>query len=128
MEDDRPLTRNAADPKQVKFAGRTEKGTRESELDDLRQLLATEPGRRFIWRVLGYCRVWSDSFDVTTNVMAFNAGMQNVGNFILGDVRAAEDEALFLMMRENRARQRKQAADAEAMRTKSANEGVRDED
>lgn len=128
MADDRPLVKNTADPKQVKFAGRKVKEARELELEDLRSLLATAPGRRFIWRVLGYCKVFADVFDDSTPTRtAFNAGVQNVGHFVMAEITEADEEAFFKMMRESRATQKRQAAEAEALRTARAEKGESNE-
>ena len=121
------LVKNAADPKQVRNAGRKEKQARERELADLIALLETEPGRRFVWRVLGYCKLFSDVWDASSRIH-FNAGMQHVGHWLLGEVTAANEEAFFLMMRENQARQRAELAEAEATQTKRAEERARNGD
>lgn len=121
-DDRRPLVQNAADPKQVRHAKRQEKEAREIELEDLRIVLSTEAGRRFAWRVLTYCKVFADTFDESVHRTAFNSGVQNVGHFVMGEITAASEDGLFLMMSENRARQQKLAGDAEAMRTKRHDE------
>lgn len=115
------LVRNAADPKQVKNAGRAEKKARELELDDLRALLATPQGRRFLWRVLGYCKFASDIWDGSSRIH-FNAGVQNVGHWILAEITAADEEAFFTMMRENSDRLKREAVTAEAVRTNQADQ------
>lgn len=126
--DDRALVRNAADPRQVKSAERKERDRREQELLDLRELLKTEFGRRFVWRVLGYCKLFSDVWDPSSRIH-FNAGLQHVGNWLTAEITAADEEAFFLMMRENQARIRKDQQDAEAMRVMRAEErGTNDDE
>jgi hypothetical protein len=115
------LVRNAADPKQVKAGARAEKRAREIELDDLRVLLASPAGRRFLWRVLGYCKFASDIWDGSSRIH-FNAGVQNVGHWMLAEITAADEEAFFLMMRENSDRLKREAATAEAVRTDRADQ------
>lgn len=122
MSEPRALVRNAADPKQVSFAGRKVKEARELELSDLRQVLQTEAGRRFVWRALGYCQVFGDGFDESPHRTAFNAGVKNVGAFLMAEITSADEEAFFLMMRENRVRQQRQTTEAEAMQTASADQ------
>lgn len=112
----RPMQKNAADPKQIKHAGRSEKSAREQELDDLRALLATQWGRRFVWRVMGYCKFGSDIWDGSSRIH-FNAGVQNVGHWVLAEIMAADEEAFFLMMRESSDRQKRDARTAEAVST-----------
>lgn len=127
MADDRALVKNAADPKQVKAAGRKEKQARERELADLIAVLQTEPGRRFVWRVLGYCKLFTDVWD-PSNRIHFNAGLQHVGNWLTAEVTAADEEAFFLMMRESQARVRQEQIEAEATRTQRTEERARNGD
>jgi len=122
-ENPRPLVRNAADPRQVRAAGRKEKQAREREMVDLVALLKTEPGRRFVWRVLGYCKWGSDVWDPSSRIH-FNAGIQHVGNWLVAEVMAADEEAFFLMMRENQARLKSDQTEAEATQTKRSEERV----
>lgn len=126
MADDRALVKNAADPKQVKHAERAEKKARELELADLRELLKTESGRRFVFRVMGYCKLFSDIWDPSSRIH-FNAGIQHVGNWLLAEVTASDEESFFTMMRENQARIKKAAIEAEATQTQRAERGANDD-
>ena len=127
MADPRPLVKNAADRKQVALASRKERDQREQELADLRELLKTEFGRRFVWRVLGYCKLFQDVWDPSSRIH-FNAGLQHVGHWLTAEITAADEEAFFLMMRENQARIRKSEQEAEATRTARAEERKSDDD
>jgi hypothetical protein len=127
MADDRALVKNAADPRQVGNAAKKEKQARELELADLRELLSTESGRRFVWRVMGYCKFGSDIWDPSSRIH-FLAGLQHVGNWLLAEVTAADEEAFFVMMRESQARSKKQMLEAEAAQTKRAEERDTDGD
>lgn len=117
---DRALVQNAADHKQVKNAARKEKQAREQEIADLAAVLSTEAGRRLLWRVLGYCKVFAEVFDDSAQRTAFNAGVRNVGLFLTNEITTADETAFFLMMRESRERDQKQANEAEALRTNSS--------
>lgn len=116
---DRALVANAADPRQVKNAGRKERQAREQEIADLAAVLSSEAGRRLLWRVLVYCKVFGEVFEESPTRTAFNAGVRNVGLFVTGEIQAADETAFFLMMRESRERQQKQGDEAEAIRTTS---------
>jgi hypothetical protein len=123
MQDrDRPLVANAADPRQVKNAGRKANQAREREIADLGAVLATEHGRRLLMRVLGYCRVFEEVFDDSAQRTAFNVGVRNVGLFVMSEITAADETAFFLMMREHRERQDREGKEAEALRTPSSGE------
>lgn len=125
---DRAFVKNAADPKQVKDAGRKEKKVREQELNDLAALLADPAGRRVLWRVLEYCKVFGEVFNESPTIAAFNAGVRNVGLFVVNEITAADEMAFFLMMKEARERKRKQEDEAEASHIPDAGtEGDSDE-
>lgn len=94
-----PFVKNAADESQVKAAEVKEKLGRDRELSDLAILLALPEGRRFIWRLLvkagAFRSVWEPSARIH-----FNAGQQDFGHYIIGEVEDANQEAFFQMMRE----------------------------
>lgn len=123
MDRDRVLVQNAADHKQVKNAARKEKQVRELELSDLAVVLNSPEGRRVMWRLLGYCRVFAEVFADNPTQMAFNCGGRNVGLFLMNEITATDETAYFLMMREAHERERRQGDEAEALRTHST-EGV----
>ena len=116
---DRPLVGNAASPKQVARAQRKEKDQRARELSDLLTVLSTEAGRRLIWRLLGYCKTFSDIWDPSSRIH-FNAGLQNVGHFLLAEINAADEEKYFLMMREAQATAKREQIETEAAQTPSS--------
>lgn len=121
---DRAFVKNAADPKQVKDAARKEKRVREEELADVAALLTTAQGRRVLWRMLVYCKVFAEVFDDSTpNRTAFNAGVRNVGLFLMQEITAADETAFFLMMQEARERLKRQGDEAEATHTPTADQG-----
>lgn len=100
---ERPLVINASDRSQFDKAVKTRKQIMEQQLDDLRSLLDTEWGRRFIWRLLDHCKIHASVFEPNSK-MAYNSGVQDVGHFILGEVMQARPEAYIQMMREHQER------------------------
>lgn len=66
---------------------------RKAELDGLRNVLATADGYVLACRLLGHCRVfesiWSPSAEIHRN-----AGRQDVGHFLLGEILQAAPETL----------------------------------
>lgn len=66
---------------------------RKAELDDLRNVLSSDSGYRLVLRLLAHTRVfesiWSPSAEIHKN-----AGRQDVGHFIWGEVLQASPEAL----------------------------------
>lgn len=120
MSQDRALVRNAADRKQVGFAEKREKNDREFELEDLREVLKTAAGRRFVWRLLGKFKWGQAVFDQDPGQMAFNAGIQNAGNFLVSEITEADDQQLLVMMQESQARARARNSTVDALATPAA--------
>lgn len=98
---DKVLVKNAADESQVKEAKRKELSGRDRELNDVRNILSTREGRRFVWRLLGHCKVFSSVWHASA-LIHYNAGMQDVGHYILADINDADPALLVLMMKENK--------------------------
>lgn len=96
----KPLVKNSADPKQVKEAKQEEKFSRENELNDLVTVLNTIEGRRVLWRLMCHCGVFSSIFEQSSKIY-YNSGCQDVGHFIMSEITEADQEFLFVMMREN---------------------------
>lgn len=64
-------------------------------------LVSTEPGRSWLFRLLESCHTFSLSFDPDSDrVSAFREGERNVGNRILADLVKASPETYVLMMKE----------------------------
>ena len=95
-----PLMTNASDPKQVRKADVKKKDEERQELDDVKQLLNSPHGRRFVWRYLGICGVFRSSFTGNSETF-FNEGQRNIGLQLLGDVNRANPEAYVTMLREH---------------------------
>lgn len=96
------MVSNAADEKQVKDAERKGKLAKDNELSDVKFILSTEAGRRFIWKTLERCKVYELSFNHSGAITSFNEGMRNIGLIILSDVMGASPEAYLQMMKENK--------------------------
>lgn len=126
MAEDRPLVRNAADPRQVGNAARKERDAREVELAELRAIAGTAIGRAVLWRILEQCRTFGSVWDVSGSRIHYNAGQQDIGHFLIAEITAADEELLFTMMREARDRKSRLATEAEAVRTAKADTGAND--
>jgi len=88
---------NAADSKQVKKAGQRERSTREQQLNDMRDILAIDAGKRFLWRLMEHCKVNASVFSASAHIY-YNSGMQDVGHFVLGEIMEAQPQAFMDMM------------------------------
>lgn len=118
----RPFQRNAADPRQASTAGRMARDRKGRERNDLRAVLEHEYGRRTIWRFLEFCGIHQTVLRENPLEMAAAAGRQNVGQFILAEVEAADDEMIFVMMREARAALQRDNLETEATAKAEAQE------
>lgn len=100
MLEPRALVQNAADREQVGKAKKTEALNRLAAENDLRTVLATVEGRRWIWALLGKCKV-NQSIMQTNATIYYLAGRQDLGNELMGEVIACDPELFLLMQREH---------------------------
>lgn len=94
----------------VEQAERRARGARRGELDQLRYVMGEALGRAMIWRVLE--RTGAEvPLPFSTNAMSLSrdAGVQSVGFWLLGEVRAACPEQEVVMRREAALRAERQA-------------------
>lgn len=66
---------------------------RERETQDLKRLLDLPEGRRFMRRLMGFCRVFETSMTGNSQTF-FNEGMRNVGLMVIREIAEASPEAL----------------------------------
>jgi len=90
---------NAADATEVQGARDREKRRAMRERDDLKQILETKSGRRFIWRKLEECGVFRTSMTGNSTTF-FNEGMRNVGLKLLAEVNEVRPQAYVEMLTE----------------------------
>jgi hypothetical protein len=75
------------------------KALREQELNDVRAVMNTVEGRRFMWRVLGFTNLFA-SINRADNQIWYLSGKQDVGHFLQGEVTVAAPKAYLLMQSE----------------------------
>lgn len=95
------VVQNAADAKQVKEARKKVRLADQQRRADLRAVLATEAGRRVLWRVLEHCQPFASALGATDAITNFNVGRQDVGHFLFAQITEANPEAFIQMMRAN---------------------------
>lgn len=96
---------NAADPKQVAERRVTEISETKLADADLKMVLSTLEGRRFLWRLLSTCGIYRTSFHPSSQIY-FNEGVRSVGLNVIADIDRVAPEAMILMMTENSGKQR----------------------
>ena len=90
---------NAADEENVSKHKRKDQNARDRELHDLRTMMDSIEGRRFVWRLLDKAGVFRTSFTGNSTTF-FNEGMRNMGLMILADVHEACADQYIQMMKE----------------------------
>lgn len=95
------LVGNASDKEQVKKARRAENNLEEKKLDDMRWVLRDPQGRRVLWRIMSFCKSYSSAYATEANDAYYNIGQQDVGRFVMSEITKADEEKLFLMMKEH---------------------------
>jgi hypothetical protein len=91
-----------------------QKRVHQKEIDDVRKILKTPEGRRYLWRMLGECGIFFNSFTPNSNQTAFNEGGRNIGLIILSDINEADPSAFAKMQNEyvSALKSKKEAKDA----------------
>jgi len=85
-----------------------EKLEREVFLNDVRHVLSSVQGRRFVWMILDMAGVYRSSFTGNSTTF-FNEGARNIGLRVLSDVMDAKPEAFLLMQQEDKKRKERKA-------------------
>ena len=92
-----------SNPEAVAGKRRTVKAKAMTRREDVATVLSTASGRRFVWALLGKCRVFELSYaqgDPTHT--AFNEGARQVGNPLLAEIMTEHAEAYALMAAESK--------------------------
>ena len=93
---------DVSDPKQIKKQKVRVESQREQELNDIRVVLSNKSGRRFVWRLMEYCKPFESVFSENSMLMSRYCGMQDVGHHIMTEIVAADENLLFKMMKANK--------------------------
>ena len=87
--------------KELILSQQQEKQEHDSLMEDLSKILCTDGGRRYLWRLLSFCRVMDRSMDRDSLVMAFREGQRDIGMRLMQDIYEAEPNAYELMRKEH---------------------------
>lgn len=102
MDQDEVQVKNAADRKQVKRSDRFEKRVLEENEADLKFILSTVQGRRFLRRLLARCRMNEISADNSGSWTYFYEGMRKVGIGLLAEITRVDLDAYCKMLIEEK--------------------------
>lgn len=95
------MSRNISDPEQVKKSELKEKDKRKQELNDLRTLLSSVSGRRFVWRVLEECNTFGSVYSKDHSVTSYLSGKQDLGHFLMSEIISADPNLMIRLMKDN---------------------------
>ncbi|BCS54773.1 hypothetical protein [Geobacter sp. SVR] len=74
---------------------------REQQIDDMKAVMSTPEGRRFIWRQLGEAGVFRPSFVAgSPDTTSFNEGSRNCGLLLLAEIMSEAPENFLIMQKE----------------------------
>lgn len=117
------MVKNAADPKQVKHAGQSEKLERDSELGELKALLDHPEFRRFVWRLMAVCGFGENPSRARGDETHQNIGKADIARWMISEMgHAGAVDAWLLMQKEAWDTKRSKSVVAEAIRTASSTE------
>jgi hypothetical protein len=93
--------KNAADENQIKIDREKNKFKQDTEDNDLKFLLASDQGRRFIWNMLEKCGVFKSSFTGSSETF-FLEGQRNIGLKLMSDIMRVDPESYLKMIKSNK--------------------------
>jgi hypothetical protein len=94
-------TFNAADETQLAELAKKELRGRDRELEDLREIVSTKGGRRFVLRLINASELFSTADVMNAGIYALE-GKRKIGKLLFNDVMEAAPEAYLLMMKESK--------------------------
>lgn len=96
MNNNKPLVKNAADESQVRQAEVKMKLLDEKNFNDLKFILDSDQGRRFMWRVLSECGVFQTSFRTSSEIY-YLEGRRSIGLKLLAEIMDCDPQAYIKM-------------------------------
>jgi hypothetical protein len=91
-----------ANEAELEAAALDERVARDREISDIRALMSTVPGRRFMWRLLDKAGIYKSSMTGNSQTF-FLEGQRNIGLFLLAQVNDHCLDEYVQMLTENRA-------------------------
>jgi len=86
--------------KREAYIERRNKDKRKRQYDDIKEIIKSPQGRRFIWRILKISDLYNNGFMENTNLMYYVSGKKVVGKEILDDVMFVEPNLFSRMQSE----------------------------
>lgn len=92
---------DASDSKQVQKSIKDSKSKAEVREEGLRQLLASQQGRAWLWGLLSDCDPYHTPFSQDALMTAFNCGRQDVGLKLIAEIHKVAAEQYLVMAKES---------------------------
>lgn len=120
----RAAVRNAADPEQVKRAGRREADARMQLAASFKAVMGTVDGRAVMWNLLERAGVFQSIWTPSAEIH-YRAGRQDYGHELMALLTGIDEDLYDLMAREARARNKRAANETDAAHTARAEQGAK---
>lgn len=88
-------------PEHVQERNREVKIKRREEFEDLKVVLSTGPGRRWLWNHISALGPFRTPFGLDPHMSYFNGGRQNVALELIAEITQASPNLYALMQKEN---------------------------
>lgn len=118
---DRAAVQNAADPAQVRRAGRKDRDDAEQRRVRLHAVMLTPLGRAAMWDLLELAGVFRSIYHASA-LIHYNAGRQDFGHELMAKLLEVDEDLYIVMEQEARQRKRRDQAALEAAHTPPATE------
>jgi len=90
------MVKNAANESQAKDSQQKQKLKQDVDDNDLRFILASPQGQRFVWKLLQSCGVFKSSFTGSSETF-FLEGQRNIGLKLISEVMRVDPESYLKM-------------------------------
>ena len=87
--------------KEKKKLTEAQRRAHQKEINDVRMILKTPEGRRYIWRLWSKCGIFRNPFHPNSNQHSLNSGRMSIGQEILADVNEANVSAFAQIQQEH---------------------------
>jgi len=98
---DKEAPQDVGDVKQVRKRRTKAKIRRDNELEDIRVILNTPQGRRFLWRVISECGIFQTSSHASPHGMAIKSGGKDKGLWLLSEINEADKNGYLKLIQED---------------------------
>ena len=92
---------DVGDVSQVKKRRTKAKIRRDREKEEIKQILATPFGRRFLWRVLRECGLWKTFSYDGAHDMAIKSGRRDIGLWLIKEIDEADKNGYMKLIQED---------------------------